>query len=94
MNSTVKTASKRSARQVTLRLPEPLYQSVKRVARARHTSINQLAQEQLEHLAKQEREAQLAAAYEELADDEETNVELFLAAQSEIVRREEKSFDG
>ena len=48
----------------------------------------------MEHLAKQELEARLAAAYEALADDEETNVELFLAAQSEIVRREATSFDG
>ena len=44
---------------------------------------------QLEHLAKQELEARLAAVYEELASDEETNVEVFFAAQSEIVRREE-----
>ncbi len=85
------TKSKSSARQVTLRLPEPLYQSVKRVAKERRTSINRLAQEQLEHLAKQETQDRLTAAYEALAGDEETNVTAFFTAQSEVARREEKA---
>lgn len=78
------------ARQVTLRLPEPLYQSVKRAAKARHTSINQLAQQQLEKLAQDDLHARLAAAYDELADDAETDVEPFFAAQSEVIESEAK----
>jgi predicted DNA-binding ribbon-helix-helix protein len=74
------------ARQITLRLPEPLYQTVKRVAKRRRTSINQLAQEGLERLAQEELAAQMRAAYDEIgADAEGTDVEPFFPAQSEVV---------
>ena len=75
-------------------MPEPLYQSIKRVARTRRTSINRLAQEQLQQLAKAELDARLVAAYEELAGDEETDVTPFFAAQSEVVGRGEKTANG
>ena len=77
------------ARQITLRLPEPLYLTVKRLAKRRRTSINQLAQEGLGRLAQEELAAQLRAAYEELgAEAEESDVERFLPAQREVVNHE------
>jgi hypothetical protein len=75
-----------TARQITLRLPEPLYQTVKRVAKQRRTSINRLAQEGLERLAQEELSVQMQAAYDELgAAVEENDVERFFSAQSEVV---------
>ncbi|NCO35031.1 MAG: hypothetical protein AUJ92_07660 [Armatimonadetes bacterium CG2_30_59_28] len=77
------------ARQITLRLPEPLYQTVKHVAKRRHTSINRLAQEGLERLAEEELADRMRAAYDELgAHPDECDVEIFFAAQSEVVTRE------
>ena len=76
-------------RQITLRLPEALYQTVKRVAKRRRTSINHLAQEGLERVAQDELAVRMRVAYAELAaDDEENDVETFLAAQSEVVNRD------
>ncbi|MBI3328392.1 MAG: hypothetical protein HYZ81_17030 [Nitrospinae bacterium] len=76
-------------RQITLRLPEALYYTVKRVAKQRHTSINRLAQEGLERLAHEELAVRMRAAYDALSTDaEETNVEIFLAAQREVVNRD------
>ena len=76
-------------RQITLRLPEGLYQTVKRVAKQRRTSINRLAQEGLERLAQEQLAAHMRSAYDALGTDAEGNdVETFLAAQSEVVSRD------
>jgi hypothetical protein len=72
-------------RQVTLRLPDTLYQSVKQLAQERRASINQLAQESLEKLAQEHLAAQMRAAYDALGADAESDVEPFFAAQSEAV---------
>ena len=74
------------ARQITLRLPEPLYTQIKQLARKRRVSINQLAQESLEATAHEALMHEMRAAYEALASDtEETDVEAFLPAQSEAM---------
>ena len=76
-------------RQITLRLPERLYQTVRRVAKQRRTSINRLACEGLEQLTKDEVAAQMRAAYDELGNAaDENEVEDFLPAQSEVVNHE------
>jgi predicted transcriptional regulator len=76
-------------RQITVRLPEALYQAVKQLAKRRHTSVNRLAQESLERLARKELAVHLRAAYDELGKDaEESDVEPFLPAQSEVVNHD------
>jgi predicted transcriptional regulator len=77
------------ARQITLRLPEPLYLRVKQLARKRHVSINRLAQESLETLAREALEEELRAAYDVLGSaGEETDVEFFLPAYREVLDSE------
>lgn len=78
-----------TARQITLRVPEPLYQQVRELARKRRTSVNRLAQQSLEALAREALEEELRAAYDALGSDaEETDVELFLPAFREVLDRE------
>jgi hypothetical protein len=78
-----------TARQITLRLPEPLYQQVRELARKRRTSVNRLAQQGLEALAREALEEELKAAYDSLgADGEETDVEYFLPAYREVRENE------
>jgi len=75
-------------RQLTLRLPDPLYRKVRRLAVRQKVSMNRLTQESLEALARQAEEGELAAAYEELGrDPTETDVEQFWAAQAEAIGR-------
>jgi predicted transcriptional regulator len=79
-----------AARQITLRLPEPLYLRVKQLARKRHVSINRLAQQSLEALAEEALAEELRAAYDALgADEEENDVEIFLPAQLEVLNSEQ-----
>lgn len=78
-----------SMRQITLRLPEPLYLQARQLAQTRRVSINKLAQEGLETLAQQALVREMRAAYEVLATEpEETNVAIYLAAQREVVTRD------
>ena len=78
-----------SARQITLRVPEPLYHRVKQLAKKRRVSINRLAQESLEALAAEALAEELRAAYDALgADEEENDVEFFLPAQLEVLDSE------
>lgn len=77
--------------QITLRLPEPLYQAVKQVATKRRTSINRLAKEGLERLTQEELAVRLRAAYDALGADPSSEVEIFLPAQSEVVVRDPSS---
>lgn len=77
------------ARQITLRLPERLYRQVKHLARTKRVSVNKLAQESLEALAREAAAREMRAAYDALAmDTEESQVETYLPAQSEVVSRE------
>jgi hypothetical protein len=77
-----------SPRQITLRLPEALYDQVRQLARKRRVSINRLAQESLEALAREALAEEMRAAYEALADDGDADVEAFLPAQREVMQRE------
>jgi len=78
-----------SMRQITLRLPEPLYLQARRLAQTRRVSINKLAQEGLESLAQQAFVREMQAAYEALATNPaETEVETYFAAQREVVIRD------
>jgi TATA-binding protein-associated factor Taf7 len=75
--------------QITLRLPESLYLQIKQLARQQRVSINRLAQEGLETLARQALAREMQAAYETLATDTAgTNVEDYLITQREIVLRD------
>lgn len=77
------------ARQITLRLPEPLYRRVRQLAKKKNVSINKLAQESLEVLAQKALAHEMEAAYGALAlDTGEGEVETYLPAQSEVVNRE------
>lgn len=74
------------ARQITLRLPEPLYEQVRELARKRRVSVNRLAQQSLEALAREALEEELRAAYDALGSaGEETDVEYFLPAFREVL---------
>jgi predicted DNA-binding ribbon-helix-helix protein len=55
-----------AARQITLRLPEPLYAQVKRMARKRRVSVNRLMRERLESLAAEAMANELRLAYDAL----------------------------
>ena len=78
-----------AARQITLRLPEPLYQQVREIARKRRTSVNRLAQQGLEALAREALEEELRAAYDALGTaGEEVDVEFFLPAYREVLDSE------
>jgi len=76
-------------KQLTLRLPAAMYQNLRKVAKGRKTSLNRLARESLELLIEQELNAELRAAYDALGEDrDESDVEPFLEAQSQVVNDE------
>ncbi len=75
-----------ATRQITLRLPEPLYQTAIRLARRQQLSVSRLARQSLERLVEEELAREMQMAYDALgADAQESDVEPFLAAQSEAV---------
>jgi hypothetical protein len=75
-----------NARQITLRLSEPLYEQIRQLARKRRVSINKLAQESLAALAENALAEEMRAAYEAIADPaEESEVGIFFPAQREVV---------
>ena len=76
----------RQVRQITLRIPDPLYAKVKGMAKRQRRSFNSVAIEQLETLAAAERDRELRAAYDLVAADADgANVEDFAAAQREAL---------
>ena len=76
-------------RQLTIRIPEGLYDRASRIAHARGTSLNQLAVAGLDEIASQEKTRRLRMAYESLSADGSANdVEHFLAAQAEVISDE------
>ena len=75
-----------ATRQITLRLPEPLYQNIKSIAEQQRVSLNRLMQRSLEQIVREAQVRELRAAYEVLGSDAEaSNVQDFFAAQSEVV---------
>ncbi len=75
-------------RQVTLRLPDRLLREARRAAKRQRLSLNAMLRGLLEKAAEEERQAFLASSYAALAADlEDSDVEPFFAAQSEVARR-------
>lgn len=74
-------------RQVTLRLPEGVLRQARQTANRRHLSLNALLRDALERMAEEERQEALSAAYDSLGADPESNVESFVHAQREALRR-------
>lgn len=73
---------------ITVRLPDRLLRETQRMATRRRSSVNALIRQLLEQAAEQERVALLRSSYDALAEDAgESDVEPYLAAQSEIARR-------
>ena len=74
-------------RQVSLRLPDALLRQAKAVAKRRGMSLNALLRHALVRMAIEERETVLRESYDALGADPESEVEPFLPAQAEVVRR-------
>lgn len=75
-------------RTLTVRLPEPLLRALRTIAERRGISLNAAVRFALERLAVDEREALLRTSYDVLGGDaSEQDVETFIPAQSEVVRR-------
>lgn len=71
---------------VQVDLPTPVYETALELATARGMSLAEFACEAITEKAQSPPSKDLAEAYEVLAEDsEETNVEVFLAAQSEAI---------
>jgi len=71
---------------VTVGLPGPVYQTARQLAAARGISLAEFAQEAIAEKTRIPLDADLAEAYEILADDTKgTDVEIFFAAQAEAV---------
>ena len=70
-------------------LPETVYEAASHLAAAQGVSLEQLAREAIASRASMLVEMDLSEAYDLLADDaEETNVEIFLEAQTEALLNE------
>ncbi|MEW6367349.1 MAG: hypothetical protein AB1714_22175 [Acidobacteriota bacterium] len=75
--------------QLTLRLPERLFQSVKRLARRHRTSVNRLAQQGLRRIIEDELARKMSDAYEALGRSKhESDVNAYFKAQAEVVNRD------
>lgn len=78
------------AKSMTVRLPLPLYQAGREIARRRKTSLNRLVQESLEAVLREERRAKLYDAFTLVGEEvSESSVEFGLIAQSEVVARDD-----
>lgn len=79
-----------TVRQLTLRLPEPLYWTLKQLASKRNISMNRLMQQSIEALVQEDEAGKIQAAYESIGKDaEESDVEIFFSAQQEVVNRDD-----
>ena len=76
-------------RQFTLRIPASMHADLKRLAAKRESSMSRVAAEAVAREITRAEDEAMAAGYEALADDEESNVEMFFAAQAEVVLRDE-----
>lgn len=78
-----------SAKTLTIRLPNRLYEIARVIARRRNVSLNALVQKALEQIAKDEKEARLYEAFGLLGDHiQVAEVEFALPAQREVLHRE------
>ena len=76
----------RGAHALTVRLPSPVYETAKRLARAEGVSLNRLVGAAITDRARRSAARRLSAAYDLLGQDpHETNVEDFLQAQVEAL---------
>ena len=76
----------REAHALTVRLPNPVYKTAKRLARAEGVSLNALVGAAITDRARRSAARRLSAAYDLLGQDpHETNVEDFLQAQVEAL---------
>jgi predicted DNA binding CopG/RHH family protein len=76
-----------SQRQLTVRLPDAALRAARRAAKARGITLNALVRQLLEDLERAEQERTLAAAYETLGADSQSDVEFAVPAQSKVARR-------
>jgi hypothetical protein len=72
---------------ITVRLPVGLARTAKRLAARRGVSLNELVRMALREMAEDDRIETLRQGYDALASDADSDVEPYLAAQREIVRR-------
>jgi len=73
---------------ITVRLPRRLLAAAKHSARRRRLSLNAFVRLALEKMAAEERNERLKESYDALGSDrEEADVERFMRAQREAVRR-------
>lgn len=80
-------------RTLTVRLPVPLYDAVRRLAARTKTSLNAAVEEALTQAARSARQAELYDAFSQVASDAE--VEFAWEAQRQIVRpRRPRHGDG
>jgi hypothetical protein len=72
----------------TLRLEEGIYTCVKELARARHTSFNELVQGVLADMLKKEEQKNLYDAFSRAGEDHDTaDIGYAVSAQREVVER-------
>ena len=77
-------------RRVTLRVPASLHADLTRLASRRETSVNQLVLDALAREVERVEEEELIVGFDALADEEEEcSVEMYFAAQAEVVLRDE-----
>ena len=74
----------RSVKQLSIRLPEPLYCEVAALSQRRGESMNQLVIAGLKSMIEQGLADEMRRAYDELAQ-QECDAEPFLAAQTEVL---------
>ena len=75
-----------SRRALTIRLPENIYRVASKLAQRRGVSINRLIQEAIVQQAEKSMEGRLMAAYDMLAEEDETyGVDDLLAVQVETL---------
>jgi len=74
----------RSVKQLSIRLPEPLYCEVAALSQRRGESMNQLVIAGLKRVLEQDLADEMRRAYDALAD-QECDAELFLTAQAEVL---------
>jgi hypothetical protein len=67
---------------MTVRLPEPVYKTARRLARQHGISINRLVEMAITEQAKHSLEARVRAAYDVLSEDTNDDVEGALALQA------------
>lgn len=76
-----------SSNALTIKLPPNLFRAASELAADRGISLAILAREAIEEKTKKRPQEDLTAAYEILAEDSETDVDVFFEAQAEAVKK-------